>query len=112
MSDFVPHAPENGHLFILRSILCSRVLESIVNPLFASREKGTGLVGMITDGHHIIKFLIKELPHTFGMMVGDVDPNLSHDANGQGVYPRGLGSCAMCFIVVTVMGIHQSLCHV
>jgi hypothetical protein len=112
MPDFVSYTPENGQLLLLTSLYRSRVLKSPVKPFFAPRKEWAGLVGMIADGHHVFKVLIQKILHTLGVMVRDVNRNLGHDPNGQGVDPRGLGSSTVRLETVTRKGIHKSLCHV
>ena len=79
-----------------------RVVKAAVNDPGAAWKGRTGLVGVATDGDHLVKGEVLHGVQGFGPLRREVDADLSHDPDRQGVQgfrvrPRRVGVDAIPF---------------
>jgi hypothetical protein len=65
-----------------------------MDPLRGGGKDGAILLGVITDGNHIIETLTSELVHGFRPVARDIDPNFMHCGNGLRAHVTGFGAGA------------------
>ena len=80
-----------------------RVWERPVEPLGRPWECGTGFIGVITDGDHVVEMLTEEFFDVLGSVTGNIDADLLHDFNGNRIDFGWRGAGAFDFELVAAV---------
>ena len=95
LTDFIAHAAEDEKLLLFGAGGVGGVVKAPVVAVYLAGKHGAGLIGIAADGDDGFNVLIEELIEVLGMMRGDVDADLGHDFDGEGMdVAGGLGAGA------------------
>jgi hypothetical protein len=92
-----PHTPEHRQAFLLRSLLCRRVIEAPVQELESARKDGAPFPGVLANRNDVRNVLSQEAGHVLGFLMRDVNSNFSHGFYRQRIQPPRLDAAAESF---------------
>jgi hypothetical protein len=87
--DFIAHAAEDLHLFLLGASGVGGVVEAPVVAIELAGEHGAGLVGIAADGDDGLNLLVQKLVHVLAGVGADVDADLGHGFDGERMHVTG-----------------------
>jgi hypothetical protein len=91
-TQFIAHAPENGHALLIGSHgRRRRIIEAVMQTLHRARKNRAAFFCVVADGNNVVEALPLELIHMFGAMAADVDADLVHRGDGLRPYRARLG---------------------
>ena len=91
----VAHFAKYAHALFFCSLGIGGVFKGPVPRVFGSWEDRTMFLGVVANGDDEIKVSIEILIDAVGCVVGDVDTDFTHGANGEWVDCCGADACAM-----------------
>ena len=92
---FVAHFAEYAHSLFFCSPGIGGVFKGPVSRVFGAREDGTIFLGVVANGDDEVKVSIEILFDAVGCVVGYVDADFTHGANGQWVDCCRANACAI-----------------
>jgi hypothetical protein len=75
----VTDATEDGEARFFRPLPSRGDFKAVMKPVCVAGRHRTGLFGVITEGQHVVKWLVAKFVNVFGPVPGNVDADLFHD---------------------------------
>src|SRR5262245_44766622 len=110
-ADLVANPAERAETLVLGPGRLGRILEAPVEPSGATREHGAPLAGDVADGDHVVPRLAQKRVNGLRAVGADVDPDLLHHPEREGVDARRLGPGARHLNTITGQVAEEALRH-